>query len=232
MGKFVTIDLEKRKLQNPRAATTEQLIEKVSEFAGIANNRLRALEKASKRASRELGQQVDFTRYGAYAYAKKFTKDRVSTRFRGGKKGRKRGELIKEYEALEKFLSLKTSLVQGVTQSLLDKYKDFKKMLEDEKSPFDLPDFQSFYDLMARAWEGNLKAIFGSQVVEIAVKIGHINVLEAIREEVEYRNIDRGKLSYNDIDMQDPTDEFKTEALDMLAQIPIGQYILAGVTKK
>lgn len=242
MADFVTIDLQSRLLPNYKTASREELAKKVRELANIANNRLRALEKYSKKVSKKAGVQIDLTHYGAYKYAKRMTKNRPSVRFRSGSVGYTMKELRAEYEHIVTFLGLKTSTIQGATKSIMKQYQDFFALSSGEKTPFDYEflmepegglvqvepiSFSDYWHLLERAWDSLLKEIYGSEVVAVAMATGHLDVLEEIQREVERENEKQKKPSYiiNGED-ETSTDDFKGDANLKLMNHPIGKKIL------
>ena len=242
MADFVTIDLQSRLLPNYKTASREELAKKVRELANIANNRLRALEKYSKKASKKTGAQIDLIHYGAYKYAKRMTKNRPSVRFRSGSVGYTMKELRAEYEHIVTFLGLKTSTIQGATKSIMKQYQDFLALSSGEKTPFDDEflmesegglvqvepiSFSDYWHLLERAWDSLLKEIYGSEVVAVALAMGQLDVLEEIQREVEKENEKQKKPSYI-INGEDatPTDDFKGDANLKLRNHPIGKKIL------
>ena len=245
MADFVTIDLQSRLLPNYKKASREELAKKVRELANIANNRLRALEKYSKKVSKKTGVQIDLTDYGAYKYAERMTKNRPSVRFRSGSVGYTMKELRAEYEHIVTFLGLKTSMIQGATKSIMKQYQDFIALSSSEETPFDEYiigseggsegglvrvepiSFSDYWHLLERAWDSLLKEIYGSEVVAVALAMGQLDVLEEIQREVKRENEKQKKPSYitNGEDAT-PTDDFKGDANLKLRNHPIGKKIL------
>lgn len=239
MPRLATIDLEKRMLKNYKTASREILEAYTRSLAKVANSRLKALEDYSKKKSKTLGVQIDLTNYGAYKYAERMTKGRISTRFKTGYSKMSLKELRAEYEHIVTFLGMKTSLIQETTESIMKQYQDFLELSSSERTPFDDEylleseegliqaepiSFSDYWHLLERAWNSLLKEIFGSEVVAVALSTGNLNVLEEIQREVERDFAKQGKVPYvSGGSRTTPTDDFEAEAIIKLVKHPIGR---------
>lgn len=143
-------------VKNPSTLTHERLIADVRTMAKQANQRLVRLERAGK----------DNT--AAYQRAHDYLFGLERARFKETSKNLTRQELVREYRALDKFLSMKTSTVKGANDIEKQKAKTFSEhyglKIKTKK------DVKRYADLWDRLGSKQLKNLFGSDTIAKIIK--------------------------------------------------------------
>ena len=178
-----------------KSISTSELRDLRNRLASVANQRLRAIEKASSNIS---GQA--YTEYGAYEkaeeYLERFGKRRFTAKDTTNSKNKmSRSELQREVVELQGFLNSKTSTVRGYRAVERQRVRTF------QGKGIQFADTKEFYDFLnSGEFAGLRKALSSDKIVEkydeMRESMSHDEVMKAL---TEYReNVSRVSLkSFN-----------------------------------
>ena len=178
-----------------QSISTSELRELRNRLASVANQRLRAIEKARSNIS---GQS--FTEYGAYEkaeeYLERFGKRRFTAKDTTNSKNKmSRSELQREVVELQGFLNSKTSTVRGYRAVERQRLRTF------QGKGIKLSDTKEFYDFLnSGEFAGLRKALSSDKIVEkydeMREVMTHDEVMKALSDYRE--NVNRVSLkSFN-----------------------------------